>query len=158
MKKDQNTQLLLLESLEQGQGIGRKSGVLRMPSCTQHHLRVGKPPKPFLWVDHWTHPCVSLSVVSDSLWPHGLYPVHGILQERIMELVAILFSRGSSWPWDRIHVSCISCINRWIFLPLSHLGSPVYILLTAQAKARDSPQNHKSPGLYVSEVNPHCLS
>ena len=31
-------------------------------------------------------------------------------------------------------------------------------ILTAQAKARDSPQNHKSPGLCVSEVNPHCLS
>ena len=67
MKKDQNTQLLLLESLEQGQGIGRKSGVLRMPPCTQHYLRVDKPSKPLLWVDHWTHPCVRLSVVSDSL-------------------------------------------------------------------------------------------
>ena len=45
--------------------------------------------------------CISHSVVSDSLWPHGLYsppgsPVHGILQARILEWVAISSSRGSS--------------------------------------------------------------
>ena len=43
----------------------------------------------------------SHSVVSDSLWPHGLAarqapPVHGILQAKILEWVAIPFSRGSS--------------------------------------------------------------
>ena len=32
--------------------------------------------------------------------------VHGILQARILEWVAILFSRGSSWPGDRNQVSC----------------------------------------------------
>ena len=37
--------------------------------------------------------------------------VHGISQARILEWVAISFSRGSSWPRDRIHVSCI---GRWI--------------------------------------------
>ena len=31
MQKDQNTQLLLLESLEQSQGVWRKSGVLHIP-------------------------------------------------------------------------------------------------------------------------------
>ena len=34
--------------------------------------------------------------------------VHGILQARILEWVAISFSRGSSWPWDRTQVSCIA--------------------------------------------------
>ena len=34
--------------------------------------------------------------------------VHGISQERILECVAIFFSRGSSWPRDQIHVSCIA--------------------------------------------------
>ena len=42
------------------------------------------------------------SVVSDSLQPHGLYPpgpsAHGILQARILEWVAMPFSRGSSQP------------------------------------------------------------
>ena len=44
-------------------------------------------------------PC---SVVSDSLRPHGLSPpgssVHGILQARILEWVAISYSRGSPNP------------------------------------------------------------
>ena len=34
--------------------------------------------------------------------------VHGILQERILEWIAILFSRGSSWPRDWTWVSCIA--------------------------------------------------
>ena len=34
--------------------------------------------------------------------------VHGILQARILEWVAILFSRGSSQPRDRTWVSCIA--------------------------------------------------
>ena len=35
--------------------------------------------------------------------------VHGILRARIMEQVAIPFSRGSSQPRDRTWVSCIAC-------------------------------------------------
>ena len=34
--------------------------------------------------------------------------VHGILQVRILEWVAIPFSRGSSQPKDRIQISCIA--------------------------------------------------
>ena len=33
--------------------------------------------------------------------------VHGIFQERILEWVSIFLSRGSSWPRDQTHVSCI---------------------------------------------------
>ena len=36
------------------------------------------------------------------------YPVHGILQARILEWVAFPFSRRSSQPRDWIHVSCIA--------------------------------------------------
>ena len=43
------------------------------------------------------------------------FSVHGILQARIMEWVAISFSRGSSWPRDRTWVSHIggSRFNLW---------------------------------------------
>ena len=51
--------------------------------------------------------------------------VHGISQERILEWVAISFSRGSSWLRDWSHAFCISCIGRWVPYPLSHLGSPL---------------------------------
>ena len=51
------------------------------------------------------------SAVSDSLRPHGLQPtrlsVHGILQARILEWVAMPSSRGSSQPRDWIQVSHI---------------------------------------------------
>ena len=46
--------------------------------------------------------------------------VHGISQARILEWVAIPFSRGSSRPRDQAQVSCIS----WqILYHLSHPGS-----------------------------------
>ena len=51
----------------------------------------------------------SLSVMSDSLWPHdwGLpgSSIHGIFQARILKWVSICFSRGSSQPRDRTQVS-----------------------------------------------------
>ena len=53
--------------------------------------------------------CVNHSGVSDSLRPHKPgSSVHGILQSRIVEWVAIPFSRGSSKPWDWTQVSCIA--------------------------------------------------
>ena len=49
--------------------------------------------------------------------------VHGIFQGRLLEWVSNYwsYSRGSSWPWDQ--TSCVSCIDRWIILPLHHLRS-----------------------------------
>ena len=40
--------------------------------------------------------------------------VHGILQARTLEWVAISFSRGSSWPRDRTHISYVSWIGRQV--------------------------------------------
>ena len=40
--------------------------------------------------------------------------VHGTSQARILERVAISYSRGSSQPGDRTGNSCISCIGRCI--------------------------------------------
>ena len=70
----------------------------------------------------------------DSLQHHGLLlpgsSVHGILQARILEWVAVVFSRGSSQPRDQTQVSCIAdgfftswatreaCINRYTKLVL----------------------------------------
>ena len=50
----------------------------------------------------------SRSFVTDSMWPHGLYKVHGILQARIQEWVAFPSSRGSSQHRNQIQVSCIA--------------------------------------------------
>ena len=43
-----------------------------------------------------------------TLLSHGLYIVHGILQARILELVAFPFSRESSQPRDQTEVSRIA--------------------------------------------------
>ena len=52
----------------------------------------------------------SCSVMPDSLRPHGKWPapsssIHGIFQARILEWVAVSFSRESSQPRDRSQVS-----------------------------------------------------
>ena len=47
--------------------------------------------------------------MSNSLWPRGPLPgssVHGIFQARVLEWVAISFSRESSQPGDLTRVSC----------------------------------------------------
>ena len=38
----------------------------------------------------------------------GLSSIHGIFWARVLEWVAISFSRGSSWPGDQTHVSFIA--------------------------------------------------
>ena len=82
--------------------------------------------------------CVSRSVVSDSLRPHGLYSAgssgHWILQAT--GGVAFPFSRSSLWPRDQNGVSCIASrfftiwatreapiILEWVAIPFSRGSS-----------------------------------
>ena len=69
----------------------------------------------------------SHSVVSDSLWSQDCSPpgssVHGVLQARILEWIAIPCSRGSSRPRDW---TWVSCIKRQILYHLSPQRSPTY--------------------------------
>ena len=69
----------------------------------------------FFWHDLWKSESVSCSFVSESFvpqWTVALYPMapltHEILQARILEWVAISFSRGSSQPSDGTRVSCVA--------------------------------------------------
>ena len=50
--------------------------------------------------------------------------VHGILQARILEWVAISFSRRSSRPSDQTSVSYVSCTGSQVLYHYCHLGSP----------------------------------
>ena len=43
------------------------------------------------------------------------FSVHGILQARILEWVAMPSSKVSSQPRDQTHVSCVSCITSEFF-------------------------------------------
>ena len=56
--------------------------------------------------------CLLVAQLCWTLWPHGLCSpsgssVHGISQARILEWVAISFSRRSSWSRDEAWLSCI---------------------------------------------------
>ena len=56
--------------------------------------------------------CLTLCNPIDGSPPGSSIP--RILQARILEWVAISFSRGSSQPRDRTHISGVSCIGRWL--------------------------------------------
>ena len=67
--------------------------------------------------------CSSVQCSATQLCPTLLQPngcslpsssVNGISQARILECVAISYSRGSSQPRDWTHVSCISCTGKQI--------------------------------------------
>ena len=56
------------------------------------------------------HSCLTLGNPVDPS-PARLHGIHGILQARILEWVAMPSSRGSSRPRDQIRVSSVSCIR-----------------------------------------------
>ena len=60
------------------------------------------------WFINTSH--VGLCAPMDCSWPGS--SVYGISQGRILELIAISYSRGSSPPRNWTFVSCISCIGR----------------------------------------------
>ena len=70
------------------------------------------------------------------------YIVHGILQARVLEWVAISFSRGSSRPRDQTHLSCTGR-QIFFFLMLNQQESPqmtLYLLILKNKK--NQPQSH----------------
>ena len=60
-----------------------------------------------------TQSCLTLCNLMDYS-PAGSF-VHGIFQARVLEWIAISFSKGSSWPRDWTWVSCIAgrCFTLW---------------------------------------------
>ena len=52
------------------------------------------------------------------------FSVHGILQARTVEWVAMPSSRGSSRHKDQTHISYVSCIAMQVLYHQCHLGSP----------------------------------
>ena len=66
--------------------------------------------------------CLTLCDPMDCSLPGS--SAHGILPARILGWVAMLSSRGSSRPRDRIHISCVFCIERQVLYHWHPLGSP----------------------------------
>ena len=66
--------------------------------------------------------------------------VHGILQARRLEWVAMPSSRGSSQPRDQTQVSYVSCIGRGILYHYCHLRRP------EQARIKPNFDGHEEEG------------
>ena len=62
--------------------------------------------------------------------------VHGIIQARILEWVAMPSSRGSSRPRDRTQVPCVSCSGSQVLYQWCHLGSPEICIRMINSKFR----------------------
>ena len=80
--------------------------------------------------------------------PPGSF-VHGILQARILEWVAMPSSRGSFWPRDQTCLSHVSCIGRWTLNHQHHLSS-----VAQSCPTLCDPMNHSTPGLPVQHQLP----
>ena len=79
------------------------------------------------WVSEVTQSCPTLcNPMGRSLKGSS---VHEIFQARVLEWVAISFSRGSSQPRDRTQVSCIAgrCFTVWA--TMRQIDSLIYFLL-----------------------------
>ena len=86
--------------------------------------------------------------------PPGSF-VYGILQARILEWVAISFSRGSSWPRDQTWVSCTAgrCFTLWATRErgiIWYLSFCVYKAIVIKTQK----QNYRSMEQESPEVNP----
>ena len=74
-----------------------------------------------MWCAELLQLCPTLCDFVDCSLPGS--SVHGILQARILEWVAMPSSRGASQPRDRTQVSCVSCIGRQVLYHQHHQGS-----------------------------------
>ena len=75
---------------------------------------------------------VAKSCVPFFLWPRDFCP--WISQTRILEWVAIPFSRGSSWPRDWTHISCVRQALAGGFFTAALQGKPTPFLETRKWK------------------------
>ena len=82
--------------------------------------------------------------------------LHGIFQARVLEWVAISFSRGSSQPRDWTWVSCIPgrCFNLWATREVPYITyTCIYIYRPQVAKTRlDMTEQLNWTGLKIAKV------
>ena len=92
------------------------NSVLQMGNGCYHKSSGRETPWGEFW--GWCVCILSHSVVSDSLWSHGLQPARLLcpwnFPGKNTEVSCHFLLQESSRPKDRTHVSCISCIGRWI--------------------------------------------
>ena len=137
------------------------------PSCSLPSLLASSSFPSTYWLRHLTPFCPAVCSVAWSCltlcnpmdWAPPGFSVRGIFQARILEWVAFSSSRASSQPRGRTHVSCLSCIGRWVLyhwakvvLLLFHL-SVIFLFSTFLPSADlDLPPASSSPNLPSNAV------
>ena len=99
--------------------------LLRTVDCTEHTMAVcsiGSTIKILKCEVLVIQLCLTLCNPMDCSLPGSF--VHRILQARMLEWVAVSFSRGSSWLRDQTRISCFFRIGRLILHHLSHQRRP----------------------------------
>ena len=84
--------------------------------------------------------------------------VHGILQARILEWVAMCSFRVSSWPRDQTHISCSSCIAGGFFItkPLRKLLESLSVAQNTWAPVLSKLLKYmKVPNTYIQHTRLH---
>ena len=148
--------------LSPGASVSRNLGCVTFPLCSL----TGSPVNPIfgglLMTSSSCRCACSVALVgSDSL----RLPDHGVLQTRILEWVAISFSRDSSQPRDRTHILCGSFFTDGFFTA-EPLGKPPYrdnwslipfpTLLPSQDNEGWGWKSHTSYHAWIFSVtNPH---
>ena len=87
-------------------------GVLQLSGCSI--ILLNRSDVRLLCVGSVAQLCLTLCDPMDYSPPGSRSSVYGISQTRILKWFAISFSKGSFWPRNWTHVSCVSCIGRWI--------------------------------------------
>ena len=118
--------------------------------CVPIVIRIPVPSFPHPFVKH-IQSCPTLCDPMDAS-PLGSF-VHGILQARILQCIAISFSRGHSWLKDQTLVSCVSYTGRPVLYQLSHEGSPtprgIFKYLQSVSAHFESRPSYKRPWIVV---------
>ena len=112
--------------------------------------------------------CVCVCVwVHTQLCPTLCYPMdcsppdssaHGILQARLLEEIAVSFSRGSPWSRDWTRVSCISCVGRRVLYQLRYQGSPQNLSLVTKSLGAAAVNPLRRPVFTGDVLELHGLS
>ena len=74
----------------------------------------------------------------------------GILQARILERVTMTSFWGSSWPRDPTCVSYISCMGRWVLLPLTLPEKPCITIIFISYSSIKLKKNCKHNAIAVT--------
>ena len=132
MRSRQKLQGFLFPSLESPVEITSGTSGSTMVKALSYQRRVwawslARKPGPALVVVLMAQACPTLCDPLDCSLTGS--SVHSIFQTRILEWVAVSFSRGSPWPRNQTHISWVSCTARrffttWATLAVGVLPTP----------------------------------